>query len=76
MDTPAALVVAQSLVSLVPAVVGYLAVRSLKQIDKKLDAVDTKISDLGKTDTEIKIELAELRIRVAYVELLVKGLVK
>lgn len=54
--------------SLTFPVIGFFAVRSLKQIDKKLDGVDTKISDLGKTDTEIKVELAEIRVRVIHLE--------
>lgn len=76
MDTTTAVLVVQGLVSALPAFVGFLAVRSLKQIDKKLDSVDSKVDDLGRTDTEIKIELAELRVRVTHLEFLVSKGVK
>lgn len=55
-----------SLTGVVVSVIGWFIVRTVKQIDVKIDA-------LAQQDTRTLVELAELRVRVTHLEFLVNG---
>lgn len=51
---------------------GFLTKRSIESVDKSIAALGGKVDALSSTDTELKIKLAELSVRVTHLELLVK----
>lgn len=58
--------------SVVPSAVGWLLIRAVKGMDATLASLSGKVDALTNQDTQILIELAELRTRVTHLELLVR----
>lgn len=53
------------------AFIGWLLNRSVKGVDASITKLSAKVDQLGSVDTEIKIELANLRARVTHLEFVV-----
>lgn len=60
------------LCSTVPSLFGWLLVRSVKAVDKSLADLTKKVDKQAQQDTQILIQLAELRTRVTHLEFLVR----
>ncbi len=65
--------IASSTPEIMIGVVGFLLARLIKGVDKSVGQLGADVKSLTTTDTEIKVHLAKLDVRLAEVEAKLKG---